>query len=159
MKKEQSVQWGPLAISLLISLGTGALSGFLTRNSMERYQALETPPLAPPGWVFPLVWSILFALMGVAAYLVWVQRSPQGRSTLALYGFQLAVNFVWPILFFCYGLFFPAFLWLLLLIALVTALLFRFYAIRPAAGWLLLPYLVWILFAGYLNFGVWALNR
>lgn len=126
---------------------------------MSRYAELDLPPLSPPGWVFPVVWTLLYFLMGVAAYLVYEAHEPRSFAALALYGAQLVVNFAWPLLFFNLGMFLPAFLWLLLLVALVTALLFRFYAVRPLAGWLLLPYLMWLLFAAYLNFGVWQLNH
>ena len=113
--------WKTLAVSEGISLGTGVLSALCTMGTMERYGMLRQPPLSPPGWVFPVVWTGLFALMGVSAWRVW-QRSggKRRRRALLLYGLQLAVNFTWPILFFRLGAYGPAFFWLLLLLALVS---------------------------------------
>ena len=90
----------PLFISLLISLGTGALSALLTPNVSKQYQTLYKPPLAPPGWLFPIVWTILFILMGVAAYLVYISDSPDKNTALRLYLIQLVVNVGWSVIFF-----------------------------------------------------------
>jgi len=92
----------PLAVSLLISLGTGVIAGFLTSGSMEKYQEMYRPPLSPPGWVFPIVWLILYTLMGIAAYRIYM-KNPKAES-LKLYLIQLAVNFLWPIIFFQSGM-------------------------------------------------------
>ena len=148
----------PLAASLFIALGTGGLSALLTRDAMERYGELEQPPLSPPGWVFPLVWSALFVLMGIAAYLVWMRDSTGRNGALALYALQLALNFVWPLLFFNLQNYALAFFWLLLLWLFLLVTTLRFFKETPAAGWLLVPYLLWVTFAAYLNGGVWLLN-
>lgn len=153
-------KWKTLAVSEGISLGTGVLSALCTMGTMERYGMLRQPPLSPPGWVFPVVWTGLFALMGVSAWRVW--RGSGGkrrRRALLLYGIQLAVNFTWPILFFRLGAYGPAFFWLLLLLALVSIMASRFWEIDPMAGGLQVPYVLWLLFAAYLNVGVWLLNR
>lgn len=128
-------------------------------GSMERFAALNQPPLSPPGWLFPIVWTILFIMMGIASYLVFVSEDSRKSSALIVYAVQLAVNFVWPVLFFNLGVYFAAFLWLLFLwvLILITILLFR--RIRTAAAVLLLPYLFWTAFAGYLNLGIALLNR
>lgn len=89
-----------LLISLLVSLGVGALSGFLTRNSVKVYSQLNLPSLAPPSWVFPVVWTILFVLMGISTYIVYMSESPYTKGALAVYLLQLAVNFIWPLIFF-----------------------------------------------------------
>ena len=91
----------PLLISLLISLGTGVIAGFLTFTSMEQYQEMYRPPLSPPGGVFPVVWLLLYALMGIAAYRIYM-KDPKAEA-LKLYLIQLAINFLWPILFFNFG--------------------------------------------------------
>ncbi|HIW22291.1 MAG: TspO/MBR family protein [Acutalibacter sp.] len=148
----------PLAVSLFIALGTGGLSALLTQGAMERYRELEQPPLSPPGWVFPVVWSALFVLMGIAAYLVWMRDSTGRNGALALYGLQLALNFCWTLIFFNLQNHALAFFWLLLLWLVILLCTLRFFKETPAAGWLMVPYLIWVAFAGYLNAGVWLLN-
>ncbi|MGI6502024.1 MAG: TspO/MBR family protein [Anaerostipes sp.] len=151
--KMKKVNWKSLIISLAISLGAGVISALLTSNSMEIYEKLYQPPLAPPGWLFPIVWMILFILMGVSAYFVYESNKEKEEkdSALLLYGIQLVVNVVWSILFFRFHGYFFAFLWLLLLWYLIYHTLKRFYDIEPIAGWLMVPYLMWVTFAGYLN--------
>ena len=114
----------PLAVSLLISLGTGVIAGFLTSGSMEKYQEMYRPPLSPPGWVFPIVWLILYTLMGIAAYRIYM-KNPKAES-LKLYLLQLAVNFLWPIIFFNLGWQLFAAAWILLLWYLVFVLIKEF---------------------------------
>lgn len=143
---------------MLIPLGVGGLSAFLTRDSMEVYKDLRLPPLSPPGWVFPVVWTILFLLMGIASYLVW-QRDSTGRTgALTLYGVQLVFNFLWTLLFFNKQDYLLALFCLFLLWVLILLTVIRFFKETKPAGWLLLPYLLWVTFAAYLNAGVWALN-
>ena len=152
--------WKSLLISEGISLGVGGLSALATMGTMERYGMLRQSPLSPPGWVFPVVWTGLFALMGVSAWRIWHKTSGKRRTkALILYGIQLAVNFAWPILFFRLGAHGPAFFWLLLLLALVALMIARFREIDKIAALLQIPYLLWLVFAGYLNAGIWLLNR
>ena len=148
----------PLLLSLLISLGTGGLAALFTGNSMEFYQSLKQPPLSPPGWVFPLAWTILYSLMGVAAYLVWMRDSTGRNGALFFYGLQLIFNFVCPLLFFNARAYLASLIWLLLLWVLILITTARFFQETKAAGWLMIPYLLWVAFAGYLNAGVWLLN-
>ena len=148
----------PLLLSLLISLGTGGLAALFTGNSMEFYQSLKQPPLSPPGWVFPLAWTILYSLMGVAAYLVWMRDSTGRNGALFFYGLQLIFNFVWPLLFFNARAYLASLIWLLLLWVLILITTARFFQETKAAGWLRIPYLLWVAFAGYLDAGVWLLN-
>ena len=148
----------PLLLSLLISLGTGGLAALFTGNSMEFYQSLKQPPLSPPGWVFPLAWTILYSLMGVAAYLVWMRDSTGRNGALFFYGLQLIFNFVWPLLFFNARAYLASLIWLLLLWVLILITTARFFQETKAAGWQMIPYLLWVAFAGYLNAGVWLLN-
>lgn len=148
----------PLGVSVLVALGVGGLSALLTNSSMEHYGRLNQPPLAPPGWLFPIVWTILFLLMGIAAYLVWMGSDPDRKTALTLYAVQLGFNFFWTIIFFnlrSYGL---ALVWLIALWVLIFLTMKYFYRSSHAAGWLLLPYLLWVTFAAYLNAGVWWLN-
>ena len=96
-------KWKSLLISLAVSLGTGAAAGFVTAGSMEQYEMMYRPPLSPPGWVFPVVWGVLYLLMGIAAWLVFISENPDRKHALALYAAQLAVNALWPILYFRSG--------------------------------------------------------
>lgn len=148
------IQWKPLMISLLISLGTGAVSAILSQNIMEKYEALYKPPLSPPGWVFPVVWTILYILMGIAAYLVYVSDTPESDQAIKLYAVQLVVNAGWSIIFFGFGIYLFAFAWLLLLWYLVFLTAKQFYDINPTAGKLMIPYIIWLTFAAYLNLAI-----
>lgn len=150
-----------LIICLLIPLAVGGLAAALTMGSMEQFAALAQPPLSPPGWVFPVVWTILYLLMGWASFLIWKSGAPQAAKKRALgpYGVQLAANFVWPLLFFRAGLYGFALIWLVILLVLVAETMLAFGRIDRRAAWLLAPYLLWLLFAAYLNAGVWLLNR
>ena len=149
----------PLIVSWVISLGTGALSAVLTREAMKLYDRTLQPPLSPPDWVFPVVWTILFALMGVAAYRIWLTDGEERDGALLLYIVQLAFNFVWSLIFFNARLFGAALVWLVILWALIFLTTRRFYRLDRTAGRLMVPYLVWVTFAIYLNAGVWWLNR
>ena len=154
-------QWKTLLISILIPLAVGGLSGYVTKDAAAQFQSMVQPPLAPPAWLFPVVWTILFILMGIASFLVWKapHATPEAKAAaLRIYGIQLAVNFFWSILFFNFGLYFAAFGWLLLLWGLILITFLRFREISPAAGLLLLPYLLWVTFAGYLNLAIALLN-
>lgn len=146
----------PLLVSLLISLGTGVIAGFLTFGSMAQYQEMYHPPLSPPGWVFPVVWLILYTLMGIAAYRIYM-KNPKAE-VLKLYLIQLAVNFLWPIFFFNLGWQLFAAVWLLLLWYLVFVMIKEFARIDEGAARLMIPYLLWLTFAAYLNIVI-ALHR
>lgn len=151
---------GAFAAFTAAALAVGGLSALLAGDSAAELEALVKPPLTPPAWLFPPVWTALFILMGVSAALVW--KSSRGRirsGALGLWGAQLLVNFFWTILFFRLDFRLLALLWLLLLLLLVAAMISRFSRIsRPAAA-LQLPYLLWLTFAGYLNLGFYLLNR
>lgn len=154
------IKWRSLIAALAIPLAVGGLSAWVTKDAMERFAELDQPPLSPPGWVFPVVWTILFILMGVASYLVGTSGMPgwERRNALLLYGVQLAVNFFWSIFFFNMGWYLFSFFWLALLWLLVLETIDLFWKISRSAGILLFPYLAWITFAGYLNFGIFLLN-
>ncbi len=150
---------------LLISVGiaelVGLLSGIFAGNSGAIYKTLELPPLAPPGWVFPVVWTILYALMGIAAYLISQSTADQKQiqNALRVYGIQLFVNFMWSIIFFNLQWLGFSVVVILLLDLLVIFMILLFYRINKCAAYLLLPYLAWILFATYLNIGIYYLNK
>ena len=146
------------AVSIAVALAVGGLSALLTGDSMEKYKALRQPPLAPPGWVFPVVWTILFVLMGVGAAMVCLSGSSSKKKPIAIYGLQLAVNFFWTILFFLLEARLFAFFWLLLLLGLAVWMAVSFARVNKTAGLLQIPYILWLLFAGYLNLSVYLLN-
>lgn len=148
-----------LIVSILISIGVGALAGLLTRGGMESYYALRQPPLSPPGWLFPIVWTILYILMGISAYLIYRSNSPYRMVALKIYAVQLAVNFFWSIIFFNMEMYLFSFLWLLLLLVLIILMIRIFSKINKTAACLQIPYLIWVIFAGYLNLGIYLLNR
>lgn len=153
--------WKPYVFFILLSEAVGGLSGWLTRNTMELYNTIVIqPPLSPPGWVFPIVWGILYALMGISAARIYLSPASRQRSLgLNLFVVQLAVNFFWSPIFFNLRAFGFAFLWLLLLLGLVLWMIFTFRKVDPLAAKLQIPYLIWLTFAAYLNLGVWYLNR
>lgn len=150
----------PLVISLLISLGTGGLASLITGGGMSDYSSFNKPPLSPPGWVFPVVWTILYILMGISAYIIWISEKDFKRSiALWSYAVQLALNFIWTITFFGFDAYLAAFLILVLLWLAVAFMIIAFSSVSKTAAYLQLPYLIWVTFAGYLNFGVWLLNK
>ena len=151
-------QWKKLVVCLLLPLAVGGLAAFLTRNSMDLFAMVKKPPLSPPGWLFPVVWTILYLLMGFASYLVLVAEKP-GRTAWKFYLAQLAFNFVWPILFFHLQMYLLSFVWLLLLWILILVTILWFTRSSRLAGYLLIPYLLWVTFAGYLNLGIYILNQ
>lgn len=157
---QMKIRWKLLIPCVLLPLAVGALSAWLTRENMALFDTLRKPPLAPPRWLFPVAWTLLYALMGTASYLVLTTDAPRAkkRNALALYAIQLAVNFFWPILFFTLSWYLGALAWLVLLWVCILATLLRFSRIRSTAGDLLLPYLIWTTFAAYLNWGIYRLN-
>lgn len=145
---------------LVIPLAVGGVASILTRGGMEVFATLNKPALSPPGWLFPVVWTILYLLMGLASYLVLTSGAPPKEivSALKLYGLQLAVNFFWPIFFFGFGWYLFSFLWLVLLWLLIVGTILTFRNISKTAAYLLLPYLLWVTFAGYLNLFIYFRN-
>ena len=149
----------PYVVSVLIALAVGGLAAWLTRGAMMEDSMLRQPPLSPPPWLFPIVWSILYTLVGISAAIIWRKAPLQRDKALQPYGVQLFLNFWWPILFFLLDARLAAFVLLLLLIITVVRMIRRFYTISPAAALLNTPYLLWLLFAAYLNLGIYLLNR
>ena len=154
-----SIKWKSLIPHVVIPVAVGTAAGLITRGSMTDYEyTIQKPALSPPGWIFPVVWMILYILMGVSAYLVFSDAGKRRRRAKSLYIVQLAVNFVWPIVFFTvqdfgFALVLLTMLWLLVLIMSIV-----FGTIRRPAGLLQIPYIAWLTFAWYLNYGVSLLN-
>jgi len=141
-----------LIINILIPLVIGGIVALITMPFMD-YKSLEQPLLSPPSILFPIIWTILYILMGVSAYLI----SKKDNIPL-IYYVQLGVNALWSIIFFVFKLRLFAFIWIILLIILVVKMIFAFYKIDKKAAYLQIPYLLWIVFASYLNLGIYLLN-
>lgn len=140
-----------------IPLAVGGLAALLS-GGMGSYKVMNQPPLSPPGWVFPIVWTILYLLMGEASYRILISDSPRKKQALTAYGVQLFLNFIWPLFFFGGQMYLTAFIILIALWVAIFITLRRFSNIDETAGDLLLPYILWVTFAGYLNLGVFLLN-
>ncbi len=147
-------------ISIAIPLLVGGLSALITRENMVVYSRIITPPLAPPGWLFPIVWTILYILMGVSFYLVWNSNATiyEKKQAFKHFTIQLFLNFIWSPIFFNIRWYIAAFIVLVVLWAFVLAMIISFYRISKLAGLLQIPYLIWITFAGYLNLAIYLLN-
>ena len=137
---------------------TGALSRLLSGNSFEFFETLTKPPFSPPGWIFPIVWFILYALMGFAAYLIYKSDSKGRNSALVIYWAQLFLNFLWSIVFFRFNLTGLSVAVILALLVMVTFMIFKFGKINTKAAAINIPYLLWLLYASYLNIGILLLN-
>ena len=154
-------QWRPYIIGVAIVEAVGFLSGLLSREGTKIFQmSVIQPPLSPPGWLFPVVWTILYGLMGISAVRIWKLPASQARSRgLNLFVAQLVLNFFWSLIFFnaqAYGL---AFVWILVLWVVVLAMILEFRKVDRIAALFQIPYLLWLTLAAYLALGVWVLNR
>ena len=145
---------------IVLTEAVGLIAGILIRDGTKIYsETITKPPLSPPAVLFPIVWTILYALMGFSAARISLSPPTAARKkALYVYFAQLIFNFFWSIIFFSFQAFGAAFFWLLALWALIVWMLLAFKKIDPLAGYLQIPYLVWVTFAGYLNLGVWVLN-
>lgn len=161
---------GKLLISIAIPLLVGGAAAFFTRGAMGVFETMEQPPLSPPSWLFPVVWTILYTLMGVSYYLISQGENQKNRigvsvdgETIAaskrIYFLQLLLNFLWPIFFFDFGWYLFSFFVLVALWIAVAIMIRKFADISQLAALLNIPYLLWLTFAAYLNLGVWWLNR
>ena len=154
-----------LIIAIAIPLAVGMLSSFITKDAMMSFNAMKKPPLAPPGILFPIAWTILYILMGISSYIIYVYDAKNDTSSLnlknkclSLYAIQLIFNFFWSIIFFKFKLYIFAFAWLVILWILVFKLMRESKKISKVASYLLIPYLAWMAFAAYLNIGIIILN-
>lgn len=151
----------PYIISIAIALAVGALSAFLTRNSFNIYRYINKPAFSPPALLFPIVWTILYVLMGISSARIWIQKSNhpyEAMDALLSYALQLILNFFWPIIFFNMQTFLFAFIWLVVLWTSILKMIFKFSMLDKTAAYLNIPYALWVTFAGYLNFMVYLLN-
>lgn len=153
-------QWKVYLFWILLCESVGALSGWLSREGINIYEAtVNKPVFTPPSWVFPVVWPVLFALMGISAARIYLSEPSRNRNWgLNLFLIQLAVNFFWPLIFFNLQAFGIAFVWLILLWVLVAVVIRLFWKVDRTAAWLLVPYIVWLTFAAVLNLFVYFVN-
>ena len=153
------IQWDKLLKSIAVPLAVGGVSALITMDAMKSFGSLNQPPLSPPAWLFPLVWSILYVLMGIASYLVLVSDKPaRAKTALTVYGVQLFFNFFWSIIFFNFEAYLFAFIWLIILWVLIIITTVLFFGIDKTAGYLMIPYILWVTFAAYLNLAIYLLN-
>lgn len=152
----------PFIVSVAVALAVGGLSALLTMGNMDIYSEIVKPELAPPSVLFPIVWTILYVLMGISAAMIWNERDnkmAEANRALIVYAVNLFLNFFWSIIFFNMQAYLLAFIWLVLLWIVILIMTVSFYRIKPIAGILQIPYLLWVTFAGYLNLSIYLLNR
>lgn len=153
------IKFDKLLISILIPLAVGQISALLTQTPTNTYDMLSKSSLSPPGVIFPIVWTILYILMGISCYLIITSGSEDTKNALIWYALQLTLNFFWSLIFFNLQFYLLAFIWLLLLIAVIIVMIIKFYKINPLAAYLQIPYLLWCIFAAYLNLSIYLLNK
>lgn len=155
-----------LVIAILIPLLVGGLSAFITKNAMMMFDTIKKPPLSPSGIIFPIAWSILYVLMGIASYLIYnldIKKLNDAqvvlrKNTLIIYAIQLVFNFFWSIIFFKFSMYKFAFVWLVILWVLVFVFIKNAFKLNKVSAYLMVPYLLWMTFAGYLNIMIAVLN-
>lgn len=154
------VRPGLLIFTIALPLAVGALSAMITGDMMKEYFFMNKPPLSPPSWIFPVVWTVLYIMMGFASYMVINSGADRSLITkaLVLYGIQLVLNFFWSLLFFNSGLFLWAFIELIAMWLVIIFTTVMFFRARTSAGVLMVPYILWTTFAAYLNFAVYRLS-
>ncbi|MBO7673474.1 MAG: tryptophan-rich sensory protein [Atopobiaceae bacterium] len=165
-RSTESVQHDYVALvgMTALPLVVGGIASFLTSDAMAQFDAFNQPPLAPPAWLFPVAWTILYVLMGLASYLIYIVRPANNadastrRAALVVYGIQLALNFAWSLVFFGAHAHWVAFGLLMGMWVLIIALIVLAMRINRTAGWLLVPYVAWTTFAAYLNVMIAILN-
>ena len=157
-KNKKKINMKALIIFIAIALGVGGLAALLTGAGSDFYGSVNKPPLAPPAWLFPVVWTVLYILMGVSAYLIYESSCATRRCDLAVWAAQLAVNFVWSLVFFNAKAFLFAFILIIALWILIIVMISFFHRCRRAAAYLQIPYFLWVTFAAYLNWSIYALN-
>ncbi len=154
-----NINFKHLIIAVVIPLAVGGISSLIVGSGFEVYSSAVTkPPLSPPDWLFPVVWTALYILMGVSSYLVYEKDKSDAKQPLAVYAVGLALNFMWPIFFFSLSAYLFSFIWLLVLWSLVIVTAVMFSRASRLAGLLQIPYVLWLTFAAYLNLSVYILN-
>lgn len=145
-------------IFMVVSISTGGISAILTRGNMDIYDRITMPPLSPPSILFPIVWTVLYLLMGISAARIYIENNKKWSNALTVWSAQLFLNFVWSILFFNLHAFLFSFIWLIALLILIVVMIIKFFKYDRISSYLQIPYLLWVTFAGYLNFAIYLLN-
>lgn len=159
-RNAMNIKKDEFAIAVLLPVAVGTVAAYLTRGAQAVFGMLNKPPLSPPAWLFPVVWTILYVLMGIASYLVYQQGSDRDdvKEALKIYLIQLAFNFFWSIFFFNFEWYLFSFIWLIAMWGLILVTILKFNKISKPAAYLMIPYLIWVTFAGYLNLAIYMLN-
>jgi len=151
------VKWKTLIFCIAVPIFIGVSASIISRENMFMFDMIIKPNFSPPGWLFPVVWTILYILMGIASYLILTSYK-NINSAIKFYILQLAFNFFWTIWFFNFQLYWFSFLWLIFLWIFIFITILKFYQISKIAAYIMLPYLIWVTFAGYLNLSIAILN-
>ncbi len=152
----------PYSVAIAIPVGVGLLAAWLTKDNMDIYDVLKTPPLSPPAIIFPIVWTVLYVLMGISSAMVYTGRElncDAAKKGLTYYGASLVLNFSWTLIFFNLQAAFFALICLVALFCLIILTINQYFKVNKWAAYLQIPYAVWVAFAGYLNAGIWLLNQ
>lgn len=155
MKK---INWKRLIIIIVITFIVGSFFSFFTMNNMDTFKELKKP-VNVPGVLFPIVWSILYLLMSISCYIITTKDDKNKDNAIIWYGIQLVINSLWSLIFFGFSAYLFSFIWIILLLISVIIMIVKFYKIDKMASYLNIPYVLWILFAGFLNLGIYILNR
>ena len=155
MKK---INWKRLIIIIVITFIVGSFFSFFTMNNMDTFKELKKP-VNVPGVLFPIVWSILYLLMSISCYIITTKDDKNKDNAIIWYGIQLIINSLWSLIFFGFSAYLFSFIWIILLLISVIIMIVKFYKIDKMASYLNIPYVLWILFAGFLNLGIYILNR
>lgn len=155
---KSNIKLKSLLINIAVPLLVGGISALITGGGFKNYSNVTQPPLSPPAWLFPVVWTILYFLMGVSSYLIYENGNENSKKALTLYAIQLGINFIWPIFFFGFEAYLFSFILIIILWIFVLMTTISFYKINKTSGLLMIPYVIWLTFAGYLNLGVYLLN-
>ena len=160
IKVKGKINLKALLVCILIPVMVGYLSSRLTMDTFEVYQQLQKPSFSPPAWIFGPVWTILYILMGIASYRIYMYgiNRRDVKVALLVYFIQLGFNFLWSIVFFRWQFRGLAYIIILILAALILLTIDKFYKIDRKAGILMVPYLLWVVFASLLNLSIWLLN-
>ena len=146
-----------LIISIIIPIAVGIIGSLLGNSSMG-FESINKPSFTPPGIIFPIVWTILYILMGISSYLIYISSNKDKTNSLRIYALQLIVNMLWTFFFFNLKWYLFSFIWIILLIVMVSTMIYKFFKINKTAGYLQIPYLIWLIFAAILNFSIYILN-
>lgn len=152
------IDWKKLIIITVITFIVGTFFSFFTMNSMDTFKELSKP-INVPGVLFPIVWSILYLLMSISCYLIVQSNDKDKKEGIILYAIQLVINSLWTLIFFGLGAYLLSFIWIIILLIVVIIMLAKFYNINKIAMYINIPYVLWLLFAAYLNLGIYLLNK